>query len=138
MEIRNKIKASGLKATPQRRLVYQAMQKFGHASIDEVVAFVQSVTPDMHISTIYRIMESFCEVGLLSRIYNSEGKTYFDITPTEHHHFFTETGEIVDFEDRELTALIREKCKNKIGDGQTIKKVSIQIMVAEKTDLPVI
>ncbi len=132
MEIRKKIKAAGLKATPQRRLVYQAMQKYKHASIDDIVQFVQTESPDMNISTVYRILESFCEVGLLSKLYNPEGRTLFDITPSEHHHIFSETGEIVDFDDAELTKMIKEKYMSMAGDSQTVKKVSIQITVAKE------
>lgn len=39
MEIRNKIKAVGLKATPQRRAVYEVMQELGHSSIDEINSY---------------------------------------------------------------------------------------------------
>lgn len=131
MEIRDKIKAVGLKATPQRRLVYEIMQELCHTPIDEIIARVQATSPDVTVSTIYRIMESFCSAGLLSKINHPDGKTYFDITPAEHYHIFNSMGEIVDFQDEELNALIRAKLKTKIAAGEKIEKISIQIITTK-------
>ena len=38
MEIREKIKAAGLKATPQRRAIYEIMREVCHCPIDEIIA----------------------------------------------------------------------------------------------------
>ena len=132
MESRDKIKAAGLKATPQRRLVYEAMQKLCHASIDDIIASVQAVEPHITISTVYRIIESFCEANLISRFNHPNGKSYFDINPHEHHHIFTHAGDIVDVEDDELSRIIRERLQDRIDDKQTIKRISIQITTTEK------
>lgn len=132
MKIRAKIKDAGLKATPQRRLVYEIMQKLQHAPIDEVADEAQAVVPGINVSTVYRIMESFCEAGLLSKINHPNGKTYFDITTSEHHHIINEAGNVTDIEDAELTELIKERLKDKIGEGQIIEKISIQIITSEK------
>lgn len=109
MEISKKLKAFGLKATPQRRLVYKVIMELRHAPIDEMIVKVQSANPNITVSTIYRIMESFHSAGLLSKVNHPDGKTYFDITPTEHHHIFNSLGEIIDFEDTEVTELIYSK-----------------------------
>lgn len=132
MEISRIIKSAGLKATPQRRLVYEAMRKLGHATVDDVAASIKTEHMSINISTIYRVMESFCAVGLLSKMNHPDGKTYFDITTKEHHHIFDTSGNIIDFEDEELTALIKEKIKGEIGNGRAIKRISIQITTSEK------
>ena len=131
MEIREKIKAAGLKATPQRRLVYEVMQELCHSPIDEVITRAQSVSPDVTISTVYRILESFCSAGLLSKINHPDGKTYFDITPQEHHHIFNSSGSIIDFEDEQLSELIRMNLKHKLGSGETIQKIQIQVITTK-------
>lgn len=132
MEIRNKIKASGLKATPQRRAVYEVMQELGHCSIDEVIARVRALNPDITVSTIYRIMDSFCQVGLLSRFIGVTGKTIFDITPEEHHHIFTAQNTIVDIEDKQLTEMIRQRLLAEIPANEEIGQISIHIVTKSK------
>lgn len=131
MEIREKIKAVGLKATPQRRLVYEVMQELCHAPIDEVIPRVQSVSPDVTISTLYRILDSFCSAGLLSKIHHPNGKSYFDISTQEHHHIFNSLGSIMDFEDEQLSELIRTNIKHKVGSDETIVKIQIQVITTK-------
>ena len=37
-----RIKEAGLKLTPQRRRVYEAMMQLRHATVDDIIALVQS------------------------------------------------------------------------------------------------
>ena len=89
MQIREKIKAAGLKATPQRRAIYEIMQEVCHCPIDEVITLIKEHQPDVTVSTVYRILYSFCETGLLTTFVTAEGTTIFVITPSEHHHIHT-------------------------------------------------
>ena len=57
----------------------------------------------MTLSTIYRILDTFCKAGILSLVcHPGTGKCYYDICVTEHHHVFDER-EIMDYMDPELT-----------------------------------
>ena len=91
MESTEIIKNAGLKITPQRKVVYEVMMELRHAAIDEIIKCVQSKDNGITISTIYRILDSFCKANLLSFVFHHEvGKSYYDITVTEHHHIFEE------------------------------------------------
>lgn len=101
------IKTAGLKVTPQRRMVYEVMQELRHASVDTVIEKVRERNPDITVSTIYRILDSFCRAkgcSLRSAI-PADGKHYFDITVGNHHHLF-DGQKIADYDDPELTRLI--------------------------------
>ena len=80
MNIADIIKRAGLKATPQRKIVYEIMMELGHDPIDEITSKVQIQNPDITISTVYRILDAFCKVGLLSKVKHPNGKMYFDNT----------------------------------------------------------
>ncbi len=134
MNIGSIIKEAGLKVTPQRRMVYDVMQELQHCPIDEIIVRVQKQNPDITISTIYRILDSFCEAGLLSRINHPNGKYYFDITPSEHHHIFIDK-EVIDYKDPELTELIKKHLKGKLFETLDIEKISIQITANNKKRL---
>lgn len=131
MEVKDIIKQAGLKVTPQRIMIYEIILELGHSSMDEIVAKVQLLNPDMTISTIYRVLDSFCEAQLLSRVNHPNGKYYYDITPSDHHHIFKD-GEIIDYNDMELTDLIKKHLKGKIFENLDIERISVQIIANNK------
>ena len=120
MESTGIIKNAGLKITPQRKVVYEVMMELRHAAIDEIIKSVQSKDNEITISTIYRILDSFCKANLLSLVFHPEvGISYYDITVTEHHHIF-EGESILDYMDEGLTELIRQYLKEKRRTRQTL------------------
>ena len=129
MEITEIISNAGVKMTPQRKVVYYVMMEVRHASIDEITKCGQSKDNEIIISTIYRILDSFCKANLLSRVFHPEvGKSYYDITVTEHHHIFG--GEsILDYMDEELTELIRQYLKEKNFASVDISRIQVQITI---------
>ncbi len=130
--VREKIKKAGLKATPQRVLVYEIMQELCHASMDTIVDRIHKDSPEINLSTIYRILDSFYEAALLAKINHPDGKTYFDINTQEHHHIFSDDNGIVDIVDDEISEYIRQKYAEKIGSNEQIKNISIQIITSKK------
>ncbi len=126
MDIAAKIRAKGIKATPQRRLVYKVMEELCHAPVDAIIEKVQSQSPGITVSTIYRILDSFCEVGLLTRFSHPSGKPYFDITPSNHHHIYTDS-EVLDYMDEELTEFIKKRLQGGRFENLDIEEISIQI-----------
>lgn len=136
METIDNIKLAGLRITPQRKAVYEAIMELRHASIDEIIKKVQSKDGEMTVSTIYRILNSFCTANLLSNIFNPDaGKSYYDITVAEHHHVF-KGEQVMDYMDDELTAMIRKYLKNKNFASEDIEKVQVQIIINEPKSNP--
>jgi Fe2+ or Zn2+ uptake regulation protein len=131
MDIIENIKKTGLKATPQRKMVYAVMTELCHSPIDEIITKVQQQNPEITVSTVYRILDSFCESGLLTKLKHPNGKWFFDITTSEHHHVFTNDG-MIDYIDPELTELIKNRLKDDIFKHLEIEKISIQILTNTK------
>ena len=131
MNIVEVIKKTGLKATPQRKMVYELMTKLCHSPIDEIIARVQQQNPEITVSTVYRILDSFCEAGLLSKVKHPNGKYYFDITSSDHHHVFI-NNEMIDYIDPELTEVIKKHLKGDLFKHLDIEKISIQIIANSK------
>ena len=122
-----------MRLTPQRREVYEAMQELGHATVEDIVERVQSRNEEVTVSTIYRILDSFCSANILSFIYHPDtGKCYYDITVAEHHHLF-DGRSIEDYADSELTRLIREYLGRKHFPAEEISKIQVQVTLKKNT-----
>lgn len=127
--IKEKIKESGLKATPQRIAIYSVMQDLGHASADMLVARIQDVFPSITVATIYNVLESFVEAGLLQRRSSTNNKMYFDVNTYSHAHLFDEQGNVyMDFNDEVLMDMVYEYVKDKLPEGFDLKNIDIQFV----------
>lgn len=128
-DITQAIKTAGLKVTPQRRAVYEVLRELRHASVDMVIEKVRERNPDITVSTIYRILDSFCKARVLSLVGNpADGKHYFDITVENHHHLF-DGQKIADYDDPELTRLICRYLAGKLPGDTNIDKIQVQIII---------
>ena len=124
-----RIKEAGLKVTPQRKAVYEAMMELRHATMDDIIKLVQSKDKEVTVSTIYRILDSFCAANVLSFICHPDtGKCYYDITVEEHHHLFNGKA-IADYKDPGLSRLIREYLKSKNFTTEEIERIQVQISI---------
>lgn len=127
MEISEKIKNAGLKVTQPRILVYQTMCSLGHSALDTVITRIRAHHTTISVATIYRIMELFCDSGLLLKFVGPQGKIFFDITPYQHLHFFTSQQGIVDIDDSTLQELIHDRLSAQLPMGECLDKISICI-----------
>lgn len=127
--IKEKIHQSGLKATPQRIAIYNVMQKLGHASADILVEELKEVFPSLTVATIYNVLESFVEAGLLVRRYSSNNKMYFDVNTYEHAHFYDiNNNKHIDYDDPELVRLVTDYINKKHMAHFKLSTVDIQLV----------
>jgi Fe2+ or Zn2+ uptake regulation protein len=81
-----RLRAAGLRATPQRLAVLGALEHAGgaHLSADEVWQQLDSQRMDR--STAYRILGDLTAAGLLKQVRLADGLSRFEIPSIEHHH----------------------------------------------------
>ncbi len=129
MEATDKITEAGLKVTPQRKAVYEVMMELRHAPIEAIISRMQSKGIDMTLSTVYRILDSFRKAGLLSQLCHPHtNQCYYDITAHSHHHLYA-GQQIIDYEDPELTQLIRQYLEQKNRISDKIADIQVEIMI---------
>ena len=129
MNTSDKMRSKGLKATPQRRVVYDIVGELCHASIEEIITKTQETNSEITVSTIYRILNSFCDHDLLAKLNHPNGKTYYDINMHEHQHIITSEQVLID-----LTQFIRQRVLEQIGATNQIDKITVQIMTSQKQE----
>lgn len=85
---RQRIRASGLRVTPQRLAVLEVLQSAGghHLSADDVWRRLHRSAAEMDRSTAYRVLADLTDAGLLQQAQLGDGVSRFEIQAEAHHH----------------------------------------------------
>jgi Fur family ferric uptake transcriptional regulator len=100
----------GLRLTPQRQLVLEAVRRLGHATPEQVHAAVVSQAAGVNITTIYRTLELLEELHLVTHVHLSHGApTYHDVNEEQHVHMVCRSCDSVqELDPAELNPLARK------------------------------
>jgi Fur family ferric uptake transcriptional regulator len=88
-QIRDELRARGLRWTPQRRLILEVLEasESGHVTGAELVERCRERDPDTTPSTVYRTLDVLEELGYLRHSHSAAGREEFHILPdAEHGH----------------------------------------------------
>lgn len=124
------LKDKGMKATPQRIAVHQAMIELGHASADMICEFLSKNNPTgITVSSVYNILAQLNELGIYKRRFSANNKMYFDINLDKHLHLYdTKYNEYRDIADEKLIELIENHFKGRKFRGYKIDDFDVQIV----------
>ena len=79
------LRARGLRLTPQRQFVLEAVYRLGHATPDQVHAAVALTAAGVNITTVYRTLELLEELGLVTHAHLSHGAPTYHAAGGEQH-----------------------------------------------------
>lgn len=127
--IREQLKQNGLKVTPQRVAIYEAVVKLkNHPTAEKIIDYIKKNHPNISVGTVYKVLDSLVENQLLKKVKNEKDVMRYDAIMQQHHHLYcTETERIEDFEDSDLDKLITEYFKQKKIKGFKVKDITLQI-----------
>lgn len=81
------IRDHGGRVTGQRRAILRVLfEEFDHVTAEELVGRVQTALPDVHITTVYRFLETLEEMGLVAHVHLGHGPAAFHLTSHRHAH----------------------------------------------------
>lgn len=124
-----KLKHKRLKVTPQRVAILQAIYDLNnHPTADNIIQYIGKKYPNIAVGTVYKVLDSFVENGLLNRVKTENGVMRYDPMVENHHHLYcSESDKIEDFEDPELDMLITNYFNKKEIENFNIKDIKLQI-----------
>lgn len=108
---------AGLRMTDQRRVIARVLeQSADHPDADELHSRSIKVDPKISISTVYRTVNLFEELGIIERHDFRDGKSRYESVPDEHHDHLIDlkSGKIIEFNSPEIEEL-QEKIAAKYG-----------------------
>jgi Fur family peroxide stress response transcriptional regulator len=86
-ELADLFRSVGLKLTNQRIAVYREVaENCFHPSVEEVYERVRKTLPAISLNTVYRVLTTLSEKGLLQRLDPFYPRTLYDADMREHHH----------------------------------------------------
>jgi len=116
-ELINAVKAQGLRMTPQRAIIFEAIEKLeGHITAEDIFTEVQQVNPYINLATIYRTLELLQDLNLMTQTHLGRERTFFALKDhCSHHHLVCEIcGSIEEFHDDVLEP-VRKSLEEKYG-----------------------
>ena len=120
---RDKLQEKGLKITPQRVAIYEAIVTLSnHPTAENVIEYIKSNHPNISVGTVYKVLDSLVEKELLRKVKTEKDIMRYDAVLHNHHHLYcSKTDRIEDYEDEKLSKLI-----NKYFEKNKIKNFSVQ------------
>jgi len=96
-KIVNNLREYGLKVTPQRVTILSAIDKRGHANIDEIYQDVKKQHSSISLATVYKNVTSLVEKELLKELALNSVKSKYEINKEPHSHLICkECGSVED------------------------------------------
>ncbi len=84
--MRHTLHERGLRMTPQRQLVLDAVRALDHATPEQICAQVQLAAPAVNITTIYRTLDLLDRIGLVRHTHLGHGAPTYSAQEHQHLH----------------------------------------------------
>jgi Fur family ferric uptake transcriptional regulator len=89
--LRRTLHQRGLRMTPQRQLVLDAVRELGHATPEQICSRVQTSAPAVNITTIYRTLDLMERIGLVRHTHLGHGAPTYSEQEHQHVHLVCHT-----------------------------------------------
>tara|TARA_B100000963_G_scaffold334036_1_gene326888 strand:+ start:320 stop:739 length:420 start_codon:yes stop_codon:yes gene_type:complete len=119
--IEEKCQQKGVRLTDQRKTIAKVLSEskevYGskdHPDVDELHKRVTAIDDKISIATVYRTVKLFEESGILIKHDFKAGKARYEINDDHNHLIDINSGEIIEFVDKDIEKLQNEVAK-KLG-----------------------
>ncbi len=128
-EIIQRLSQAGLKVTPQRVAVMQALFKLHHPRADEIFREVSQNLPGLSPTTVYNVLDVLVNKEIIRKVKTEADVMRYDAMADHHHHMYcTQSDRMEDYVDPELDQLLSDYFRKKDIKGFKLKEIKLQIM----------
>lgn len=91
------LRSYNLKATPQRLVIIESIDRYGHINVDSLYEEVKSKFSSISLATIYKNINSMINNMLLLEVKIPNQKSVYEIIKEQHSHLVCkDCGEVID------------------------------------------
>ncbi len=129
-KIIRKLTEKGLKVTPQRIAVYDAVIELNnHPTAESIIRYLKKNWPRISTATVYKVLDAITQKGLIKRVKTEKDIMRYDAVLENHHHLYcTETDRIEDYHDEQLDKLLENYFRHKGISDFNIQDIKLQIV----------
>src|SRR5690349_3222508 len=110
-----RFREAGGRVTTARRLVVRALlDAESHVTADDLAALVRASHPEVHLSTVYRTLESLEALGLVEHTHLGHGPAVYHVGGAHQHLLCEQCGAIFDL-DASCVAPLRDELREREG-----------------------
>lgn len=130
-QLKDKLKSKGLKVTPQRLAILEAIYKLNnHPTADNIIGYIRKAHPSIATGTVYKVLEALVDHGMITKVKTDKDIMRYDGMTEKHHHLYClESDRIEDYIDEELDEMLELYFKKKEITDFRIKDIKLQIKV---------
>lgn len=102
-----RLRRLGIRVTPQRILVLEALSQGGHQTAEQVQRWVAVRYPGMNLATVYRTLDMLTEAGLVAQTDLGGGAAAYELVgESPHHHLIcARCGQMTEIDDEAVDEL---------------------------------
>jgi Fur family peroxide stress response transcriptional regulator len=128
-EIQNKLSQKGLKVTPQRMSILEAIYTLNnHPTAEQIINFIRPKYPNIATGTVYKVLDTLVNNDLVIRVKTEKDIMRYDGVIEVHHHLYcNECDYIEDYENSELDDLLKKYFEKNNISNFIIEDVRLQI-----------
>lgn len=125
----HRLKEAGLKVTPQRLAVLDAIDQLDpHPTADRIIEFIRKMHPGIATGTAYNVLSVLVDKKLIRRVKTEKDIMHYDGILENHHHLYCmDSDRIEDYVDEELDTLLANYFKKKNIPDFRIEEIKLQI-----------
>jgi Fur family transcriptional regulator, peroxide stress response regulator len=129
-EVRDKLIDKGLKVTPQRMAILEAVINLSnHPAAENIIEYIRINHPNISTATVYKVLDALVEKDLIRKVKTEKGIMRYDALLENHHHlYFSDSDRIEDYIDDELNDLLNSHFEKKGIPGFKIEDIKLQII----------
>ena len=101
------LRAEGRRVTTARRTIIELLGgTHEHLTAEAIAEDVQRAHPEIHVSTVYRTLESLEAWGLVEHVHRGHGAAFFHLAASHPHVVCEECGRVLDVPAQEFAPLV--------------------------------
>ncbi len=128
-KIRDLISNKGLKVTPQRMRVLEAIYALNnHPTAEGVINYIRKNDPNIGSGTVYKVLETLVENKLIKKVKTEKDVMRYDGLLENHHHLYCiECDYIEDYKNEKLDQLLQDFFKENQIENFIIDEIKLNI-----------
>ena len=128
-DIKNKLTERGLKVTPQRMAILEAIYNLkNHPTAENIIDYIKKMHPNIATGTVYKVLGALVDNRLVKKVKTEKDIMRYDGIMESHHHLYCKESDLIkDYVDEELDELLQNYFKRKNLPDFKIEDIVLQI-----------